>query len=178
MASQQKVQVMVPRGYSENTLQRIGQSIIDFIITRTLSGLDKDGNPFPTYTNRYEDVKGSSDVDLSLSGEMLNMLEVLAVKDGVITIGYPSGDEINGKVEGNRIGSYGGSPNSRKARDFLGISDGDLKTLLEEYPMSSPELLRGRFEDQLDRISNALTDTQVERIRQQLLEEDLDLRDL
>ena len=43
---------------------------------------------------------------------------------------------INGKVEGNVLGTYGqDSPISGKSRDFLGIKKEDLKTILSNFPV-------------------------------------------
>lgn len=46
------------------------------IIRRTLSGIDANGTPFAPYNPKYERWKGSGQVNLSLSGEMLGALAV------------------------------------------------------------------------------------------------------
>ena len=72
---------------------------------------------------------------------MLNALEVLETSEGSITIGYNARDKFNNdKAEGNILGSYGGDPNPAKARDFLGITEGELGTILNKYPLSGDGL--------------------------------------
>lgn len=88
---------------------------------------------FPEYEDDYIDFKGSSDVDLVLSSEMMENLKCLKWNNrGEIEIGYDGRKgKLNGKVEGNRTGSYGQpSPNRKKARDFIGITKADLEELL------------------------------------------------
>ncbi len=136
MAAQQKVVIDIPEGYPPEVREAIAQEIVDFIVNRTASGRDKDGDKFVKYDKEYADEKGvsRSKVDLVQTGDMLNALSVLKVGTTSITIGYEKGDEINGQVEGNRLGSYGGDPDPSRARDFLGISNVDLKKILKKYP--------------------------------------------
>ena len=114
--------------------EAFAELVIEFIRNRTISGLDKNGKPFPEYTKQYAERKGvgRGDVDLVLSDEMLEALQVLAHKSGSIVIGYDKGDKaLNGKVEGNVLGTYGQpKPIKGKKRDFLGISKQDLGQLL------------------------------------------------
>jgi hypothetical protein len=145
MAKQQKVTIKLPDWVNPDDLESIGDDVLQFIRDRSAEGVGVkergDGKwsnkNFPFYTQAYADFKGVSrgSVDLVLDDEMLNAMEVLKVhpKKREIVIGYQAGDEINGKVEGNRIGSYGGEPKPRKARDFLGISPRDLAAVLAGY---------------------------------------------
>lgn len=143
MADQQKITIQVDNRYSDSELRAIGTDIIDHIVDRTRNNnLDKDNRPLRAYSEEYKNSlefniagKSASDVNLTLTGEMLDSLEVLRVRKGAIEIGYRSGS-INDKVEGNRIGSYG-QPNGdpRKARDFLGIHPTDLSGILKSYPI-------------------------------------------
>lgn len=66
---------------------------------------------------------------------MLNSIELLGSKSGEITIGFDKSDkELNGKAEGNILGTYGkDKPDRNKARDFLGIESGALKKILSNY---------------------------------------------
>ena len=136
---QQKFILKLPRGYSRETVVKIANRVIQTIKERTAQGLDRNGKAFPKYSKTYEKVKGQSNVDLELSGEMLDQLQVLSVGFSVATIGFPNLAEINGRVEGNRLGSYGGDPDPKKARDFLGITKADLDTILEDFPQTNAE---------------------------------------
>jgi hypothetical protein len=128
--------IILPKTLKPKERKQIAEVIINHIINRSAAGLDKNDKKFPKYTAKYADIKGVgvSEVDLILSGEMLESLELVSEKSGEIVIGYKNpSDELAGKVEGNRIGSYGGEPNSRKARDFLGIDSATLGTLIDSY---------------------------------------------
>jgi hypothetical protein len=142
--------IILPKTLKPKERKQIAEVVINHIINRSAAGLDKNDKKFPKYTAKYADIKGVgvSEVDLILSGEMLESLELVSDGAGFITIGYkdPS-DELVGKVEGNRIGSYGGEPNAKRARDFLGIDSDTLDTLISSYqddlelgPVSAEEL--------------------------------------
>lgn len=131
--------------------------MIDHIVERTQRGYDKNGKRFASYSKSY---RGSLDyklarksgvVNLTASEEMLGSLQELNDRSGSITIGYPKGDdELNGKVEGNRLGTYGNKKPVTKPRDFLGLTDGALKRILNKYPVGNSELERIKRERQID----------------------------
>jgi hypothetical protein len=128
--------------YDQEQRQAIADEVIDFIVNRSKQGLDKYNRSFPNYSKSYKDsldfkIAGkSSSVDLTLSGDMLDSIELLSNRKGSITIGFRPGSE-NDKAEGNIIGSYGQpSGNPAKSRDFLGIHPSDLSSILNKYPLS------------------------------------------
>ena len=125
--------IAIPRSIKPKDRVKIANIVLEHIISRTVSGLDRRNKKFPNYEINYANYKGvgKSDVDLVLSGEMLEELTLVSHKEGEIVIGYKNpSDELSGKVEGNRIGSYGGEPNKAKARDFLGIPKSELEILI------------------------------------------------
>jgi len=144
-----QVKIKLPKTIKPKERVALADVLLTHIVTRTLNGEDKNNKKFKNYTEKYADIKGVdiSDVDLTLDGEMLEALELVSHKSGEITIGYkdPS-DELAGKVEGNRRGTYGQSkPISGKARDFLGITQDDLNLIIDAYevegePISDEEL--------------------------------------
>lgn len=113
----------------------IAEEILDFIRDRTFAGMDKNGKQFKKYSAAYAKKKGVGvdDVNLVLSGEMMDELIMLSHKNGEITIGYEKGSDVNDKAEGNITGSYGRDPNPKKARDYLGISRKDLMDIVDIY---------------------------------------------
>jgi hypothetical protein len=81
---------------------------------------------FPEYTEEYAEEKGSSFVDLELDGDMLQAIDVLDLKNGIIGIA----GEQEGKAEGNIRGTYGKrKPIPGKARPFLGLSRSELNII-------------------------------------------------
>lgn len=105
---------------------------------RTQRGIDKNGKKFPAYSKEYVKSldfknagKSKGRVDLQLSGDMLAAITLLEAKKNRIVVGFEKGAEENGRAEGNILGSYGGEPDPKKARDFLGIQPRKLRELID-----------------------------------------------
>ena len=115
-------------------LEILGEEIIDHIIERTLSGKNVNNRTFIGYSKEYKEREGKDNPpDLNLTSDMLDSLQVLEVMPRAkrIKIGYDSGYDGLGKVEGNILGTYGQkNPKSPKPRDFLGISKKDLNDII------------------------------------------------
>lgn len=110
-----------------------GKMIIDRIIERTLSGIDKDGVGFAAYSKSYRnsDVfkiynKSPGDVNLKLSGEMLASL--VAKPGGTIISVELLGAENQAKAHGHIYGLG----KRRVKRDFLGLPDDELEDLMRQ----------------------------------------------
>lgn len=136
--------ISIPKKFNKETRELIADDVIDFIIERTTQGVDKNGNDFPAYSKEYAKKKGVNvqAVDLVASGEMMLSQQLKKIKDasGEIIIGYDGrSKKLNEKVEGNITGSYGGEPNKKKARDFLGISNQDLMVIIGKYEADEEE---------------------------------------
>lgn len=123
---------------STKVTEVIASDIIDFIIERTKSGKGMDGERFPGYSSEYKKslefkIAGKTNkVDLTLSGEMLDSLEIIEAKSGKIKIGYSKSNDMSGRAEGNILGSYGGKPNASKARNFLELSPKELSRIIQK----------------------------------------------
>ena len=88
-AKQQKVVIKIPKQFDPSERKAIANEIVQFIVKRTRDlGLDKNDKPFKKYSKQYAINKGVSqtDVDLTLSSEMLDELKYLSDKSGSITI--------------------------------------------------------------------------------------------
>lgn len=116
--------------------QLFGIRLVDRIVNRTRDeNLDKNNKPFPAYSSSYKkslvfSIYGkSNDVDLTLTGAMLASLDYEYTKQ-LIIIGVSPDEE--GKAEGHIDGSYGGKPNSKRRRDFLGVKESEVKNLMEQ----------------------------------------------
>jgi hypothetical protein len=146
MAKWMRFSLNLPRDYGPLERQAIAQEVIDFIVKRTRDGKNIDGRAFPGYSKAYKDsfnykFKSGGTVDLTLSGEMLDSIKLISQKPGKVIIGFDRGDnKLNGKAEGNQLGTYGSdTPKRGKARPFLGIKDTDLKAILKKYPPEKAE---------------------------------------
>jgi hypothetical protein len=150
MAKQQLVKIKLPAKIDNKTDQlNLAEEVRSFIIERSKQGLDKDNKPFAPYkgkdkigkySERYVSSenfrrfgKDASDLNLQLTGDMLAELKVLSTTSKSITIGYDAGNPINGKVEGNRLGTYGQPSPIQKGRDFLGIDSRNLNKITDTY---------------------------------------------
>lgn len=140
MAEQQKVTIRLPDDLRPAEREEVALEIIEHIRERSQRGIGvrRAGRGFtaynfPSYSEKYAERKGQSNVDLTLSEEMLESIEILRHKKGEVTVGFRRGTDVNGKAEGNQIGSYGRSPNPRKARRFLGLTRDELDRILEDY---------------------------------------------
>ena len=150
---QQKVKIAIPEDLGPSEREALAKDIVEFIRQRTERGVGVRETSrgfinvdFPKYSKIYKEnldykVAGkSSKVNLTLSGDMLIALDVLKTRRGEIVIGYERGSEENDRAEGNILGTYGtDTPNPRRARNFLGISDRDLEELLAEYKRPEEE---------------------------------------
>ena len=131
---QQKFTLDLPDGYTKRERDAIATEVIDFIINRTQQGhKDKNNKSFKPYSKEYKsslDFKigkgGSTKVNLTMTEEMLNEIKVIKNAAGKVDIGFDGRrSKLNGKVEGNILGTYGQKKSTGKARDFLGITKKD-----------------------------------------------------
>ena len=113
------------------------------MITRTENGYGVYGGKkrkFPGYSETYINSldfkiagKSPGDINLKLSGDMLAAIEILEVKDRAVVIGFREGSDENARADGNIRGSYGGSPNAKRARSFLGVTESELESVISKY---------------------------------------------
>jgi hypothetical protein len=157
--AQVKQTIKIPTEYNKRTAQAIANDLVEFIVERTKKGKGKDGENFPKYSKSYmesldfEIAGKNSTVDLTLTGEMLDTLQVLSVERGQIVIGFPSDSDVNGRAEGNILGSYGGEPDPKKARNFLDVSDKEILKIAAQYPLDNvQERLRNLDTSELARL--------------------------
>ncbi len=140
----QKIKIEIPKGFDPSTRREIAEDIAEFIRDRTESGYGfKNGRKFkfPAYSKEYVKSldfkiagKTKANVDLTLSGDMLASLDLLDHGDGYVVIGFEKGSDENAKADGNIRGTYGRpSPDEKKARPFLGLSNRDLDKILSRH---------------------------------------------
>jgi len=153
-AKWQRVKIEIPDDYGPLERQAIATEVLDFIRTRTQTkGLDKRNRSLPGYSDAYKNSldfkiagKSKSKVDLTLSGDMLGAMDLLSHRPGEITVGFENGSDENARADGNIRGTYGKSKPVAPARDFLGIAPGDLKKILNKYPVDKRDRARERAE--------------------------------
>lgn len=135
----QKLRVDIPEELSLSQREEAAQAMVDQIVNNAVEGKGVKGDSdkftrakFPAYSKAYEAKKGQKNVDLTLSGEMLSALKVISTKKGSVLLGFDNGSEANAKAEGNILGSYGREPNSKKARNFLGLIPSEIRQIVSK----------------------------------------------
>ncbi len=124
--SQSKV-INIPTSFSGRKRKQIGDDVVDFIKSRTQSGLDVNNNFFSGYSKEYSK---AGKVDLTDSEQMLNNLKLLSHGPGFVRIGFDSGI-ANDKASWNQ--NPRGQKSDSPARTFVGISTADLTRILDRY---------------------------------------------
>lgn len=130
-----QVEIPIPDNLTKRQRLELADLIVEHIVERTQSGKDRFGKAFPKYSKDYmqsldfKNAGKTSKVDLQLSGDMLASIKRIRDESGLIEIGVVGEEE--GRAEGNILGSYGGEPDKKKARDFLGIQPRKLKELIK-----------------------------------------------
>jgi hypothetical protein len=74
-------------------MRELGLEVRELIRRRTLRGISADGTPFRPYAATYHQQKTkalgkASPVDLTVSGQMLNALQIVEVTDRSVTLGF------------------------------------------------------------------------------------------
>jgi hypothetical protein len=139
----QRLKLEIPEEYTPSEREDFGVLVADYIRERTAKGVGvRDGSTykFPGYSPSYVKSldfkiagKSKGQVNLELSGDMLAELDVLRTKPGEVVVGFEKGTEANDKAEGNILGSYGGDPNPKRARNFLGLTARELEALVRKF---------------------------------------------
>jgi hypothetical protein len=157
MAKWQRVRIEIPKEYKPAERKLIANDIINHIIDRSEKGVDKNGKQFKGYTKNYVNSKDfkragkkKSPVNLTFTGDMLNSIELISDRAGTLLIGHDKTDkELNGKSEGNRLGTYGNKKPVQKPRDYLGITQTQLDKILAKYPLDDKEERKKNVEEGL-----------------------------
>ena len=135
----QRFSVSPPRDFTPAMRMALGREVVEFVRQRSEAGKDKNNRNFPGYTKGYKqslDFKNAGKtgkVDLTLTGDMLVDLDVISTRPEKILVGYVNGTESNAIADGNARGTYGkSSPIPGKKRDFMGIAQKDLESLVDK----------------------------------------------
>lgn len=123
--------------------QAVGQAILDKIIKRTEAGLDVKGKPFAAYSPDYVKStafkafdKSKSERNMTLTGDMLGLMDIVAESRNTLTIGWNDSDQdpkAFNHITGDTV----------KKRDFFGLTKEDLADLRKEF---APKVKNGEDE--------------------------------
>lgn len=109
---------------------RLGELVCDEIRARCARGIDIAGKPF-----KYAPDSEFRGNNLTLTGDMLTMLEIVSISDGII-VGYrdPSSQQAN-QAENNQWGITHSYP-----KPFIGIPNGRKEILLAKVRVAEAEI--------------------------------------
>ncbi len=143
-----------------SVMPEIGTFVVQQIRTRTEAGRDVRGYPFRALSQEYrarkQEALGSGDPDLTVSGRMLNALQVTQVSARQVTVGFADTGS-SGRVTGTfiqrsravsatdkaRWHNTDGAGRSRVIREFLGLSQADLRRVEQLVLASIDRALEG-----------------------------------
>jgi hypothetical protein len=138
-ADWQKIEIAIPKEISKIEKLALGEDIIEYMRKRTEAGKDNRGGSFPKYSKEYMkslDFKiagKSSKVNLMQTGDMLADIEVLAIKDDKLVIGFEKGSLSNDKADGHITGWQGASKTKRPFLGFEGSEKEKLKSIIKKH---------------------------------------------
>lgn len=137
---QLKKRIEIPRDLGPQAREQLAFKVISFIQDRTDKGLDINMQKFVAYSDSYVNSpqfslggKSKNEVNLKLTEEMMNSIELLGHGPGYLIIGFEEGTDANDKAVWNQRSDNGPS------RMFLGIDDKSLAKLVSEVRIESPD---------------------------------------
>ncbi len=134
MAEPKKSKIIyLPDDFDESDRALAATLIKRTIVERTRNNLDVDGKRFPNYSESYSKSfefqlagKSKNDPNLTLTGDMLDSIQVLNSGLGFVEIGYKEGTPENDKA------NWAEASDNGPARKFLGVSNDELDIIIAE----------------------------------------------
>jgi phage gpG-like protein len=118
---------------SQSLREKIGQDIIKTILERTSKGfgVTEGGNQykFDKYSKKYKELKGQSNVDLELIGEMLSDITILDDGNDYLEVGI-LGPTVP-RAHGHMTGQEGKGPLPQ--RRFLDLTKREMDSIVSKY---------------------------------------------
>lgn len=106
----------------------------DRMIERTQSGTQRGGGRFKAYSPEYADFKGSSEVDLTLFGDMLSSVQT-RISGSRVDLYVDPNDDLNTKKSFNHH-----TGDTLPSRPFFGITDNEAQSIARQVKRQNPEL--------------------------------------
>ncbi|MCB0419928.1 MAG: hypothetical protein KDD61_02980 [Bdellovibrionales bacterium] len=157
--------IKISSRYSEDEKLAIADEILEYIRERSRRGNGPGDKKWSgdagVYTKSYQNSlefkaagKKKGKVNQTLSGDMLVEMDVLKISKDEISYGFSTDSEQYGKAEGNILGTYGKQKaNSKKARDFLYLTNDEIRSILSNYPLRGEDAKTTREENVQSRLS-------------------------
>lgn len=123
---------------NEKLVLKIGQAIIDYMNERVSNGMGVDRvklkSPYSkSYSKSLDFIaagKSKSDVNMSLSGDMMASIDIIKIDGGKVTIGIEAEDQAV-KAYGHQTGFKGHPVLGKKfRRPFFGVTENEVKKFI------------------------------------------------
>ena len=115
----------IRRGVDKTTWALIGEAAVRYIVRDTQAGRDENGKRFRKYSKTYRALRDKAGYptrpDLTVTGQMLNSVSVVAVTADSVSIGLIHSQRASGSALTTMARSGGPSPGN----PFAGFSDTD-----------------------------------------------------
>lgn len=137
----------------QSVRQSLAQEVIDAIVKKAENFGGKYSDEYSESAEFRAFGKSKSDVNLTLSGQMLSALDVISDNRDKIVIGWEQGSEDGKKAHGNITGKNG---QVKTKRDFFKLTESELKAIARQYrdDLTGEERPEGRtVQDILDAIN-------------------------
>jgi hypothetical protein len=148
----------------ESLAEEIGQDIVDFIQERAINGQGIGGkelrSPYSkSYSTSGEFIaagKDENEVNMTLTGDMIESISVIDFRDNVLTVGI-EGPQAP-KAHGHMTGKNGTVPKMK--REFFGLSKAEIEEITDRYQDRVDEIARSEasLESLLSESENAAID--------------------
>ena len=117
--------------------QALGQAIIDKMVERSqIKSRSFDGTRFPKYEESYKKSLAfkafgkTNKVNLTLTGDMLGLIDIVGESDNTLTFGWDDLDDAN-KAAGHINGID--SKRGKKVRDFFAINKREVEEIKRDF---------------------------------------------
>ena len=148
--------IKIPSEWDAATRVSFGKSVIREIQRRTEKGIDKNGNAFKHYSDSYANSldfaiagKSKSHVNLRLTGEMMNTIEITSHASGVVNIGFKPGTDENDKA------AWAAASDNGPSRQFLGLPNSVTQGLIDQHSTATEK--EGMLSKLLDRFVEGIS---------------------
>jgi hypothetical protein len=134
-------------------LREIGLLLRERIVSRTRSGVDAHGSAFRSYSESYGERKraelGGGPVNLTVSGNMLNEIQILNADHNSVSLGWTGGGGGGAVGKQTFIQRSRATPSAEKAafnnetREFFDVSEDDEARIVQVLDQILTERLSG-----------------------------------
>lgn len=114
------------RRMSDDLKEDVAYAVIDTIVDRTRSGKSLNGGNFRKLSKAYAELKGTTKVNLTLDGDMLDELDIISIKGNKVKIGWDD------TLQSNKAFNHDTGDTLPK-REFFGATETELKKIAKEF---------------------------------------------